>query len=129
FAQASREVLLTARPEIAGLTLIEVLNLSPARFAEIFKKTPIKRTKLAGLLRNACIVAGNTQARECVPRLARLADATAGGQEGETVFPPLVRSHAVWALARLGGLSRLRALRAAEKDPEVLAEYAAEGIT
>lgn len=136
FAQASREVLVSARPEITRLTLAEVLTLTPARFAEIFRKTPIKRTKLAGLLRNACIVAGNTGARENASRLARLAAAAGGGasvpsQEThpEPVFPPLVRAHAVWALARLGEHATLRALREVETDALVLAEYTAEGIT
>ena len=128
FAQASREVLIKARPEIVRLTLAEVLELTPLRFAEVFRKTPIKRTKLAGLLRNACIVAGNTRAFECMPRLLRLADA-GGGAEGATgAFPPLVRAHAVWALARLGERARLGGLRLHETDPLVLAEYAAEGI-
>ncbi len=121
FAQASRELLITARPEITRLTLREIFDLTPMRFAEIFRKTPIKRTKLAGLLRNACIVAGNTGATDCVPRLLELA-APAGGAVA------LVRAHAVWALARLGERGRLGELRAAEADPLVLAEYAAEGL-
>lgn len=128
FAQASREVLIKARPEITRLTLAEVLELTPMRFAEVFRKTPIKRTKLAGLLRNACIVAGNTGAVECVSRLARLADARGempGGAAGAP-YPSLVRAHAVWALARLGERARLAELRASETDPLVQAEYAAE---
>jgi len=116
FAQESRSVLLTARGEIAELTLRDVLELTPERFAEVFRKTPIKRVKLAGLLRNACIVAANTGATECLDVLARLA----------TDGAPLVRAHAVWAVARLGGLERLAAARAAETDAAVLAEYAAE---
>lgn len=118
FAQASREILVTARPEIARLSLAEVLALTPESFASVFKGTAVKRVKLAGLLRNACIVAGNTGARECVESLARLAENGA----------PLVRAHAVWALARLGETEKLRALRPAETDEAVLAEYAAEGL-
>lgn len=132
FAQASREILITARPEIGRLTLAEVLELTPMRFAEVFRKTPIKRAKLAGLLRNACIVAGNLGAAECAPRIARLADPRgdpAAPQGAETaVFPAMVRAHAVWALARLGQHERLAGLRPAETDPLVLAEYAAEGF-
>ncbi len=118
FAQASREILVTARPEIARLSLAEVLALTPASFAAIFKNTAVKRVKLAGLLRNACIVAGNTGASECVEALARLASSGV----------PLVRAHAVWALARLGESARLRAMQAAETDATVLAEYAAENL-
>jgi epoxyqueuosine reductase len=120
FAQASREILLTARPEVGRLTLAEVLALTPERFAEVFRKTAIKRVKLAGLLRNACVVAGNTGARECVERLAELADAGGAGAAW-----PMVRVHAVWALARLGETGRLAELRARETDAAVLEEYAA----
>ena len=118
FAQASREILVTARPEIARLSLAEVLELTPASFAVIFKKTAVKRVKLAGLLRNACIVAGNIGASECVEALAELA----------ATGVPLVRAHAVWALARLGQRERLQALFSAETDSAVLAEYAAENL-
>jgi epoxyqueuosine reductase len=38
----------------------------------------------------------------------------------------VVRAHAVWAVFRLGGGAALAAARAAETDPLVLAEYAAE---
>ena len=123
FAQEARSVLLTPRPEIAALSLAEVLALTPERFAEVFRKTAIKRVKLPGLLRNACVVAGNTGARECVGRLAELADAAGAGAAW-----PMVRTHAVWALARLGERDRLVELRARETDAAVLAEYAAEGF-
>lgn len=127
FAQASRSVLLSPRPEIARLTLAEVLALTPERFAEVFRKTAIKRAKLAGLLRNACIVAANTGARECAARIAELADATGGAVAGAPAAP-MVRAHAVWALARLGERERLAKLRGGETDSSVLAEYAAERI-
>jgi epoxyqueuosine reductase len=127
FAQASRSVLLSPRPEIARLTLPEVLALTPERFAEVFRKTAIKRAKLAGLLRNACIVAGNTGARECVGRVTELADASGAGVAGVPAAP-MVRAHAVWALARLGERERLAELKASETDAAVLAEYAAEGL-
>jgi epoxyqueuosine reductase len=118
FARASREILVTARPEIARLGLAELLRLTPERFAAVFKDTPVKRVKLAGLLRNACIVAGNTRAADCKEPLLRLAEAGV----------PLVRAHAVWALSRLGATASLRTLRATETDPLVLAEYEAESL-
>lgn len=119
FAQASRSVLLDPRPGIAGLSLGEILALSPERFAAVFRGTAIKRVKLAGLLRNACVVAGNLGAVECVPRLAELADP----DRGPETAPPLVRGHAVWALERLGQQAYLAAIRARETDPMVLLEY------
>jgi hypothetical protein len=39
-----------------------------------------------------------------------------------------VRTHAVWALARLDERERLAELRVRETDAAVLAEYAAEGF-
>ena len=119
FAQAGRKMLLTARDELADLTLPELLELTPARFAEVFRRTAIKRVKLGGLLRNACIVAGNSGDRTLLPHLVRLA-----GHE-----LALVRAHAVWAVRRLGGEARLETARAAETDAAVLEEYTAAEVT
>lgn len=119
FAQEGRRVLLAARHDLAELSLREILELTPERFAEVFRKTAIKRVKLAGLLRNACIVAANTHAAECLDVLARL------GAHAS----PVVRAHAVWAVGELAGAERARALladaRKGETDTVVLAEYAA----
>lgn len=116
FAQAGRGLLLAVRGEIAALSLRELLTLTPEAFAETFRRTPIKRLKLRGLLRNACIVAGNAGDASLVPELMVLA-----------AHPlALVRAHAVWALHRLGAGAGLTALRARETEAEVLAEYAAE---
>lgn len=125
FARAGREVLVKGRPEIGRLALTELLELTPGRFAALFKGTAIKRVKLAGLLRNACVVAGNLGATECIPQLQRLADPAPG--DG-TPAAPLVRAHAVWALARLGERAGLAAAATRETDPLVQAEYAAEGL-
>lgn len=123
FARAGRRMLLAARSELAGLSLRELLELRPARFAEVFQRTPLKRLKLAGLLRNACVVAGNVAARagarhELVAPLVRLAAQAA----------PMVRGHAVWAVHRIAGGDAPRLLATArenETDPAALAEYAA----
>jgi epoxyqueuosine reductase len=116
FAAAGRRVLLDVRGEIATLTLREILELSPERFATVFRQTAVKRLKLAGLLRNACVVAGNTDARDCLEAVLGLA-----------LHPlPVVRAHAVWAVFRLGAGVRLAAAHAAETDAAVLAEYATE---
>lgn len=120
FAQQGREVLLAVKGEIAALTLRELLELTPESFARIFRGTAIKRVKLAGLLRNACVVAGNSGEATLLPALVKLAR--------EAV--PLVRAHAVWATYRLAGDEQAERLlddaRRAESDPLVLAEYAAE---
>ncbi|HTQ29897.1 MAG TPA: tRNA epoxyqueuosine(34) reductase QueG [Opitutaceae bacterium] len=118
FARAARSVLLTARDEIEALPLREILALTPARFAELFRGTAIKRVKLAGLLRNACVAAGNSGDAGLLEPLAGLAAHTS----------PVVRAHAVWAVFRLAGAEAgrvLAAARAAETEAAVLAEYAA----
>ena len=115
FAAVGRRVLLDVRGGIATLTLREILTLTPARFAEIFRGTAIKRLKLSGLLRNACVVAGNTGAAECRDAVLALA-----------VHPlPMVRAHAVWAAYRLGAGDQLAAICGGESDAMVQAEYAA----
>ncbi|HVU23146.1 MAG TPA: tRNA epoxyqueuosine(34) reductase QueG, partial [Opitutus sp.] len=118
FAQEGRRLLLVARGDLAELEVREILALTPERFAEVFRRTAIKRLKLPGLLRNACVVAGNSGDASLLPAVAKLA----------THASALVRAHAVWAVFRLGGSGAdefLREARAAERDPAVLAEYAA----
>jgi epoxyqueuosine reductase len=116
FAQEGRRLLLSVRHDLRELTLAELLALTPERFAAVFRGTAVKRLKLSGLLRNACIVAGNSGDPAHLPALQSLA------QHPLTV----VRAHAVWAVFRIGGGAALAAARAAETDPLVLAEYAAE---
>ena len=117
FAQDGRQLLLAARHDLADLPLAELLALTPERFAAIFRRTPIKRLKLGGLLRNACVVAGNSGAPSLLPALVDLARSHA---------LPLVRAHAVWAVFRLGGGGELADARNLESDASVLAEYASE---
>ncbi|MDE3083613.1 MAG: tRNA epoxyqueuosine(34) reductase QueG [Verrucomicrobiota bacterium] len=118
FARKARSILLSARGGIAELSLREILELTPTRFAEIFRGTAIKRVKLVGLLRNACVVAGNSGDAGLLPLLAKLARHPS----------PIVRAHAVWAVFRLAGANAEKILaetRAVETDALVFAEYAA----
>jgi epoxyqueuosine reductase len=115
FAKEGRRMILSSRGDIAAIPLRELLELTPATFAEVFRGTAIKRVKLAGLLRNACVAAGNSGDASLVGPLVRLASHES----------PIVRAHAVWAVARLGEAGLLAAARAAESDPLVVAEYAA----
>lgn len=76
-----------------------LLSLSQQDFNDVFSGTPVRRAKWRGLLRNACIAAGNlagrypdsTPDRLCLRRrLNELAQ-----------FPdPLISEHAAWALKR-----------------------------
>ncbi len=114
FARTGRQLLLAARHDLPALSLPDLLTLTPERFAAVFRRTPIKRLKLVGLLRNACVVAGNTGDPSLLPPLVALAAGHASA---------LVRAHAVWAVRRLGGAAQLAAARAREVDPLVHAEY------
>jgi epoxyqueuosine reductase len=117
FAREGRRLLLAARGGLAQLRVHDLLELTPASFAEVFRKTAIKRLKLTGLLRNACVAAGNTGDATLLPALVKLASHESA----------MVRAHAVWAVRRLAGVSAMELLHAArtrEAEPVVLAEYA-----
>ena len=70
----------------------ELLGMTQEEFSRAFKGSPMKRTKLRGLKRNAAVVLGNVGTAQDVDVLTRALDDP----------EPLVREHAVWALARLG---------------------------
>ena len=100
------------------LDLVAVLALTEEEFRERFRKSPIKRAKRVGLQRNACVALGNTGDHAAVPALVGAVDHN----------EPLVRSHAAWALGKLGGLEAIRALNEAlvrEEDPQVAEEVEA----
>jgi epoxyqueuosine reductase len=113
FAKAGRRMILSSRRDIADLPLAEILELTPERFATVFRGTAIKRVKIVGLLRNACIVAGNSGDSALVGPVVRLCSHES----------PIVRAHAVWAARRLGAQAQLSEARANERDPIVIAEY------
>jgi epoxyqueuosine reductase len=56
-----------------------------------FRKSPIRRTKLSGLRRNAVVAMGNSGNEKFVPTLKRLCED----------LDPVVAEHARWAMARL----------------------------
>ena len=95
----------------------ELLALDDAGFRARFRGTPVLRAKRRGLVRNACVAAGNAGDTALVPALVSLlADAE-----------PLIRGHAAWALGRIGGAEALRALdtaTAVEPVPWVCEEIA-----
>lgn len=90
FAQASRETAFAAR-EGTRMGLVELLGMSDEEFKRVFRKSPVKRIKRRGLLRNVCVALGNTGGPGDVPALER------ASRDSE----PLVREHAEWALGRI----------------------------
>ena len=97
--------------------LIPLLALTEEQFRERFRRSPIKRTKRRGLLRNVCVALGNSGDARAVPALV-------GALHDDE---PLIRGHAAWALGQIGGDEALHALRAAsnsEQEHEVRKEIA-----
>ena len=104
--------------ERAGLDLAGLLALPRAEYVEVFRGSPMKRSKLEGLQRNAAVVMGNSGSTRYLPALIRALE------EGESV----VKKHAAWALGRIGGPRARTALNEAhirEADGVVLAEIEA----
>jgi epoxyqueuosine reductase len=94
------------------LELTALLKLTEEEFRQRFSNSPIKRAKLWGLKRNACVALGNSGDRSSVPALAKaLRDEH-----------PIVRGHAAWALGRLGGREEVRGRLEEEGDEGVREE-------
>src|SRR5229473_581295 len=91
--------------------LIPLLSLTEEQFRERFHRSPIRRTKRRGLLRNVCVALGNSGDPQAVmPLIGALHD-----------DEPLIRGHAAWALGRIGGKDAKKALEEAlvsEEDGE-----------
>ncbi len=84
------------RPErgVGGsLDLMEILSMrTDDAFLKRFAGTPLMRAKRRGLLRNACVVAGNSGQPELIPALESVRD----GESDE-----MLREHAEWAIDQL----------------------------
>jgi epoxyqueuosine reductase len=76
-----------------------LISMSEEEFREMFRGSPVKRTKWRGLVRNACVAIGNSGLRagesryaEICEKLSRLAACN----------DEILSEHARWALERLG---------------------------
>jgi epoxyqueuosine reductase len=69
------------------------LTLSPVEFNQRFKRSPLKRAKRRGYLRNLSVAIGNNGNPEDIPLLEQ------SMQDDE----PLVREHAKWAVQKIKG--------------------------
>ncbi|HTE56065.1 MAG TPA: tRNA epoxyqueuosine(34) reductase QueG [Kofleriaceae bacterium] len=103
-------------PDRDWLDLVRVLGLGTAQLRRLVRRTSLRRAGRDGLLRNVCVALGNAGNPAAVPALAR----ALGGHRS-----PLVRSHAAWALGRLGARDQLGAALAGEADPGVRGEIEA----
>ena len=103
------------RDDLYNPSLSSLSGISPEEFRELFRGSPIKRTKRRGLLRNIMVAMGNSGDRDYVAHIKTCL------QDEE----PLVRAHAVWALWKIEGAKSRQALldqRAVEDDPIVTEE-------
>ena len=91
FAQTSRDTVFAARRSTNGTSLREYLTLSDTEFRTIFRKSPIKRIKRRGFLRNVCVALGNVGDSSDLPALERAA----------TEPEPLIAEHAAWAIQQI----------------------------
>jgi epoxyqueuosine reductase len=117
YARVGREAKLAARAALRAPLLADLARLDDAAFRTLFAKSPVKRVGRDRFLRNVLVAIGNSDDLALAGEAERLVtDASA-----------LVRGAAVWALGRLhrNRLREMAALRAAETDPEVAAEWAA----
>ena len=90
---------------VATWRLIDLIRLDDEAFRQRFRKSPIKRLKRRGFLRNVAVALGNSgDANAVEPLIAALRD-----QE------PLIRAHAVWAL---GELLLEKSLTVVQQHPE-----------
>lgn len=119
FSQASDETLFYPdEADYAAPLLSDLLTLDEKRFKLRYAGTPIERIKRRGLVRNACIAAGNSEDQSLIPHLIQLLYDT----------EPLVRGHAAWALWQLmrrGALGLLQQAWDNEDDADVRAEIEA----
>ena len=104
-------------PRDGNLTpkLLSLIGMTQQEFSRRFKGSPIKRTKRRGFLRNVLVAIGNWGEPRAVPALK---DALADDE-------PLVRSHAAWALGKIGGDTAKQILQtrlAVETEQEVIVE-------
>ena len=82
---------LQAREELVNPALEWLASLDNAGFKRVFKSSPVERTGLKRLKRNAAIAMGNSGERKFLPRLLEWADGT----------DPVLAEAAVWAAKRI----------------------------
>jgi epoxyqueuosine reductase len=74
--------------------LEQLISMPEGEFSRHFHKSPVKRTKFSGLLRNSLVVAGNQRRADLAERIAEIL----AHSEDENI-----RAHAAWALGQIGG--------------------------
>lgn len=91
FAAEGREAAFAAREYVSGWSLRDFLTLDDEQFRTLFRKSPIKRVKRRGFLRNVCVALGNIGTFADLPALEKAA----------TDPEPLIAEHAAWAIEQI----------------------------
>ena len=91
FARTSHEAAFAARPAVAQMQLRDFLRLDDVGFRTLFHRSPIKRIKRRGLLRNVCVALGNVGTEDDLPALER----------AKNDPEPLIAEHAAWAIDQI----------------------------
>jgi epoxyqueuosine reductase len=73
-------------------------SLSPSDFSEVFRGSPIKRTKWQGLVRNVCIALGNSKLPSDLAASERISNMLTGFAASTD---PVVAESAQWAISRI----------------------------
>lgn len=116
FAGPEGDPALAPRPDVPRPVLRRELSLTAQEFNRKFQRSPVKRAKRRGYLRNVAVALGNQPDPGSIPALAQCL-------EGEP--EPLVRAHAAWALGRMRSQAARAALESAlrrETDAAVRSE-------
>ncbi len=92
FAVVSDDPAMQPRADLTSPDLIPLLNLTDDDFRKRFARSPIRRTKRRGLLRNVCVALGNIGDRRALPALEWARDSDP---------EPVVREHAAWAIEQI----------------------------
>ncbi len=114
-APATKNDQFLPRKQLYQPDLEYLLGLDQKTFSEIFRNSPVKRTKRKGLIRNTLVAIGNTQDSKYTDIL----------QDFIKDDDPLIRRHAVWALWKIQGrkcLGSLKAMIKTEQDEGVVTE-------
>jgi len=91
FAKVSRESAFAARPFVHEMALRDFLRLDETAFNVLFRRSPIRRIKRRGFLRNVCVALGNVGTAADLEALK-----TAAGDSDQ-----LIAEHALWAIERI----------------------------
>src|SRR6202790_3967336 len=88
----------TAQHSLFSPDLEWLISLTEEEFREVFRHSPVKRTKRRGLIRNACVALGNSGLRAGDPRYEEIC---ARLRKLATADDSVIAEHAGWALLRL----------------------------